>query len=288
MNILPLTLAYLATGAVAGLLSGLFGIGGGLVMVPVLLACFSACGAPVESVPALALGTSLTSICFASAMASREHWRIGNLAEPFSARMLGFAAFLAAGVVAGAALCTHLPRQSVLVCIAVFQIAVAAWMFRSTLRPALPQHAPQTDLRPAQALLDVVPSRAFLALTGAVSSIGGIGGATLMIPYFSFQGIEYRKAAALSTFFGCVIGAFGFIAYGLMAHPTQPLPMSIGFVSVPAFACMAAGSLLLVRVGARLSLRLSKSVLTRGFCIFLLVSAARLLHPFLLPTATSQ
>jgi uncharacterized membrane protein YfcA len=288
MNILSLTLAYLATGAVAGLLSGLFGIGGGLVMVPVLLACFSVSGAPVESIPALALGTSLTSICFASAMASREHFRIGNLAEPFSPRTLGFAAYLAGGVVAGAGLCTHLPRQTVLVCIALFQLAVAAWMFRGTLQPAAPRQAPTADVRPAQALLNAVPARAFFALTGAVSSIGGIGGATLMIPYFSLQGIEYRQAAALSTFFGCVIGAFGFIAYGLLAHPSPALPMSIGFVSLPAFAGMAMGSLFLARAGARLSQRLSRLTLTRGFCVFLVVSAARLLLSLLNPDSAIQ
>lgn len=279
MNILSLTLAYLATGAVAGLLSGLFGIGGGLVMVPVLLACFSLSGMPAEAAPALALGTSLTSICVSSAVASREHFLIGNLAEPFSARTLGYAGFLAAGVVAGGALCTHLSRQAVLVGIAVFQLAVAGWMFRGTLRPAATAPTAADESRPPQARLKQAPARAFFALTGAVSSMGGIGGATLMIPYFSMQGIEYRKAAALSTFYGCFIGAFGFIAFGLLAHPAPALPMSIGFVSLPAFTSMAAGSLLLVRAGARLSKRLSKSTLTRAFCVFLVVSAVRILAP---------
>jgi len=160
--------------------------------------------------------------------------------------------------------------------IGVFQILVAAWMgFRSP----RPSAAAEAD-RDGEAAQDRLPARgagAFLFLTGGVSSIGGIGGATLMIPYFSGAGIAYPKAAALSTFFGCVVGGFGFVAYGLLAHPQDAVPMSIGYVSLPAFASLAAGSLLLVRFGARLSRRVPKALLTRGFCVFLLVSGGKLL-----------
>jgi uncharacterized membrane protein YfcA len=270
---------YLATGAAAGLMSGLFGIGGGLIMVPALLACFAVAGLPPAAVPALALGTSLTAICFTSALASREHFRIGNLKCPFSRRMLGLVGFLAAGVVAGAGISTHLPRNAVLLCIAVFEIGVAGWMLFMSFRPAAGAGRVDGATGLPQERLDTRWSGAFLALTGAVSSIGGIGGATLMIPYFAKAGIEYPKAAALSTFFGSVIGGFGFFSYALLAHPATRIPMSIGYVSLPAFASMALGSYFLVRYGARLSTRLSKVALTRGFCCFLLASGGKVLVP---------
>jgi hypothetical protein len=282
--------AYVVTGAAAGLMSGLFGIGGGLVMVPALLVCFAVAGVPADSIPALALGTSLTAICFASALASREHVRIGNLARPFSARMLLMAVFLALGVMAGADISTHLARDRVLVCIAAFQLVVAAWMFFGSLQRA-PRSGSAVDADVegvAQARLRPFSASAFLALTGVVSSIGGIGGATLMIPFFSHVGIEYRKAAALSTFFGCVIGAFGFVSFGILAHPRAALPMTVGYVSLPALASMVAGSYFLVRFGARLSKRLSKTVLTRGFCLFLVASGAKVLLPLALATLATR
>ncbi len=278
---------YVVVGAAAGLMSGLFGIGGGLVMVPALLACFALAGMPAEHIPALALGTSLSVICLTSAMASREHWRIGNLVQPFSGPTLRLAAMLGLGVVAGAAVSTRLPKEVVLLWIAIFQVTVAICMARRTFRPAAPSItsvAPARSDEPPQRQLNATQAGAFLVVTGAVSSIGGIGGATLMIPYFSRAGIDYPKAAALSTFFGCVIGAFGCLSYAFLARPTSAIPLAVGYVSLPAFASMALGSLLCVRHGARLSLRLSKATLTRGFCCFLLASGGQVLLPLAMTT----
>ncbi len=269
---------YVVTGAAAGLMSGVFGIGGGLVMVPALLACFALAGVPAESIPAMALGTSLTAVCFASVVASREHHRNGNLEQPFSPRMLKLALLLAVGVMAGALVSTRLPKDHLLLAIAVFQVTVGSWMWFTTLRPAA-----SVSMAPGDVAVDGLRSRwtgTFLLLTGGISSIGGIGGATLMIPYFSQTGMAYPKAAALSTFFGSVIGGFGFVAYALLAHPAVDVPLSIGYVSLPAFAAMAAGSFFMVRLGVRLSRRLSKSMLTRGFCCFLFLSGGTALLPF--------
>jgi len=269
---------YLATGAAVGLLSGLFGIGGGLVMVPALLVCFTAAGVPADSIPPLALGTSLSVICFASALTSRENLRVGCLAQPFSKRMLTLVGFLATGVVVGARASMHLPLQAVLLFIGVLQIAVGAWMWSTTVRPVAVVR-PLGEGAAAQDRLGVAGAGTLLFVTGGISSIGGIGGAIFMTPYFTKAGIEFRQAAALSTFFGSIVGGVGFVSYGLLAQPTEPVPMSIGYVSVPAFASMAAGSVLLVRHGARLSRRLSKATLTRGFCCFLFASGLKLLLP---------
>ncbi|MEO5881765.1 MAG: sulfite exporter TauE/SafE family protein [Caldimonas sp.] len=278
---------YVAVGAAAGLMSGLFGIGGGLVMVPALLGGFALAGMPAESIPGLALGTSLSVICLTSALASREHWRIGNLVQPFSDPMPRLAAMLGVGVVAGAAVSTRLPKEVVLLSIAVLQVSVAICMARKTFRPAQPSIAslaPARPHEPPQGQLHAARAGAFLVVTGAVSSIGGIGGATLMIPYFSRAGIDYPKAAALSSFFGCVIGAFGCLSYAFLAQPPSAIPLAVGYVSLPAFACMALGSLLCVRHGARLSMRLSKATLTRGFCCFLFASGGKILLPMAMTT----
>ncbi len=147
LNTVPI---YVAVGAAAGLMSGLLGIGGGLVMVPALLGCFALAGLPAEDIPALAVGTSLSVICLTSALASHEHRRIGNLTQPFSGPMLRLAAMLGLGVVAGAAVSTRLPKDAVLLSIAVFQVAVASFMARRTFGPARSSTACATPARPQE------------------------------------------------------------------------------------------------------------------------------------------
>ncbi len=277
MQSLSLLGLYVGAGAVAGLASGLLGIGGGLVMVPVLLSGFALAGIAPEAIPALALGTSLSAVAVTCLVASRAHWRHGTLRLPPAAATVRMTAALVAGVVAGSALAAHLPRQAVLAGIALFQVTVAVLMLRRSAGAA----TVATGEGGADATARLAGSGAarFMALTGIVSASGGVGGATLMVPYFTHRGLAITHAAALSTFFGCVIGAIGAASYALLGHPPVPVPLAIGYVSLPAFACLALGSALLVPVGARLSRRLSKEVLTRAFCALLLVSGARVLMP---------
>lgn len=278
MQPFTLSLIYVATGAFAGLCSGLFGIGGGLVMVPALMACFAVSGIPADLIPPLALGTSLSAIAFTSLVASREHVKLGNLKNPFGGTMLVLACFLGVGVWLGTAFSTKMPRMSVLMALGVFQWLVAAWMLRGSFVVKKNVDESSGPSVPAQEGLRKTSSRLFMLATGVVSAIGGIGGATLMIPYFTKQKIEYRKAAALSTCLGCVIGGVGFITYGLMSKPAQALPLSFGYVSLPALACMAMGSMYLVKIGARLSQKVPAKILTRVFCVFLVVSGWKMLN----------
>ena len=264
---------YLAAGCGAGLLAGLFGIGGGLLMVPVLLFTLSAT-VPAGVVGPMALGTSLTVIIVTSALASRQQFVLGRLREPFGRATLMLVACIAAGVLLGSQVSTRMAHAPLMACIAIFQVAVAAWMFcRSfdlgTKRP--------DDAVPAQDRLGGRASRLFLLLTGTVSAIGGISGATLMVPYMRWKGITQSEATALATHLGCVIGMSGFISYGLLSKPALPVPWSIGYVSLPAFVAMALGSAALVRFGARLSSRLDPRLLTRCFSALLLITALKLL-----------
>lgn len=279
MDTASIHLIYITTGALAGLTAGLLGIGGGLVMVPALLVCFALAGMPAEVIPALALGTSLANVCFASALASREQARLGQLSHPFSVRMLAFAACLALGMAAGASVTTRLPHEVLLWCLAIFQLAMGAWMLWGSCRRARVAPPAAEDQQPAQDRLRPAATGAYLVLTGAVCSVSGIGGATLVIPYALAAGVDYRRAAALASFFGCMVGAAGFVSYGLLTRPAQPLPGCLGYVSVPAFISLALGSLLFVRMGARWSQRWSKQALTRAFSICLLASGFKALLP---------
>lgn len=279
MDLISVYGIYVGVGAVAGLASGLLGIGGGLVMVPVLLAGFAIAGIAPDAIPALSLGTSLSVVTVTSLIGSREHWRLGNLREPFSPAALRMSAVLVAGVVAGSMVAARMPRTVLLTGIALLQIAVALTMLRR--KPATAPADAKSTAAGTPAALGGPGTLPYMAFTGLVSATGGIGGATLLVPYFTHRGLAFQQAAAWSTFFGCAIGATGAASYALLGHPPSPVPMAIGYVSMPAFACLALGSALLVRVGAGLSRRLSKVALTRGFCAILFVSGAKGLLPVL-------
>lgn len=166
------------------------------------------------------------------------------------------AAWLVVGVLAGTLLSTRLPQRGALLAIAVFQIIVGCQMLRASFRPApaasgLSKAQLQADLVPQQRLLlQPQQARAFLLLTGMVSALGGIGGATLLVPYFKRAGIEYSQAAALSSGFGCVIGAAGCLSYALLGQADASIPMTLGSVNLPAFASLALGASLLWCAGA--------------------------------------
>ena len=271
---------YLIAGALAGLLSGLLGIGGGLVMVPALLVCFSVLGIDAESIPALALGTSLTTIAITACFSARAHKKLGNLVDPFSRNMRLLIVSLSIGVLVGARITTNLSREHILLAIGSFQFLVAGWMWRRSMFSAtFPEEYSLSLSERPQDMLPPGSTQAFFGVVGVVSSISGIGGATLMIPYFDRYAIPYVKSAALSSCFGCVIGVLGFISYGLLDGPTPPIDWSIGYVNLPAVIAMAAGSIHLTSVGARLSKKFSGKTLTKVFALFLLLSSAKLLLP---------
>lgn len=269
---------YLIAGAVAGLLSGLLGIGGGLVMVPALLLCFSVLDIPPNVVPALALGTSLATIAITAFLSARAHYKIGNLVDPFSWRMRLLAVSLAIGVVIGARITTNLSREHLYSAIGIFQFIVAAWMWRRSMLPFADRAGDAENLaEPPQNMLPRLSARWFFGLVGIVSSISGIGGATLMVPYFDRFSIPFARAAALSTYFGCVIGVLGFVSYGLIESPPQPIAWSLGYVNLPAVAAMAGGSYYLTKIGAKLSKKIPGKTLTKGFSLLLFGSSAKLL-----------
>lgn len=315
-------LLFLVAGAFSGLTAGLFGIGGGLVMVPALLVSFTLAGVPPNDLVPMALGTSLACVGFTSFMAARAHFELGNLARPLSVRVLGFSACLAVGVFIGSEFSTSVPRNTILGAIGFYQLFVACWMLWTTIdrahRPAPESHDPEAgiaamvapnemlstnndprvddlssitispkepewtppeDLMPAQNKIGQVGGAFFFAAAGAVSSVAGTGAATLMIPFFAKVGIPFRKAAALSSCFGCAVGILGALAYAFISTPDQHLAMSVGYVNIPAFISLSAGSFFLVRYGARVSMRVSPKNLARGFCAFLLLSSSAMLAP---------
>lgn len=256
---------FLVAGAVAGVLSGLFGVGGGLILVPVLTFVLPHLGAPPEAVVQTAIGTSLAVIaCHSIASAHAHHGRGGVLWDVVRRMAPGFAI----GSFAGAYVAHLLPGEVLKRIVATGALLIAAQM--------------ALDLRPKTAR--PLPGAAGQALAGGVigiaSALVGIGGGSLTVPFLSWRSVEMKQAVGTSAACGIVIafaGAVGFALTGLAA--ATHAPYSLGYVQLPGFFTLMIASVSTSGFGAKLAHHLPARVLKRAFAVFLCgVAVALWLH----------
>lgn len=255
-------LLYLGLGAVAGLIAGLFGVGGGLVIVPVLLWVFTLQGFEPTYLTHLAVGTSLATIMVTSMSSVQAHHRRGAVRWPVVRHL---AVGLLLGAFVGAGIADSMPAPLLQLVIGCFALWVAQNMFRSQRRqhaqPSLPEQLPSVS---RQAIAGGV--------IGVASAIFGIGGGSLTVPYLSRYGVVMQQAVATSSACGlpiAVAGAFGFMWFGQAA---ENLPAGAwGFVHVPAFLGISAASLVTAQYGAKLAHHLPAALLKKLFALLLLL-----------------
>lgn len=272
-------LLYLGLGAVAGLIAGLFGVGGGLVIVPVLLWAFALQGFEPTYLTHLAVGTSLATIMVTSISSVQAHHRRGAVRWSVVRHL---ATGLLLGAFIGAGVADAMPAQMLQLVIGCFALWVAQNMFRSQRVPQQVQQVAQAGQQPAQQAqtpqverLPSVPQQALAGgVIGVASAIFGIGGGSLTVPYLSRYGMVMQQAVATSAACGMPIalaGALGFMFFGQSA---DNLPAGAwGFVHIPAFLGISAASLLTAQYGAALAHRLPARLLKQLFSGLLLVVA---------------
>ena len=256
-------LAYLAIGCLTGFVAGLLGIGGGVMMVPMLVFAFNAQGFRADHVLHLALGTSMATIIFTSLSSVRAHHSFGSV-DWAAARAISpgvvvgsFAAALVAGLV---------PTRPLAIMFTVLVFYAATQMF--------------FDLRPKSTR--ALPKTAGLLLSGAiiggVSSLLSAGGAFLSIPFLAWCGVPVRRAIGTAAAIGFPIALAGSAGYAIQGLRVQSLPpMSLGFIQLPALVLIAMASMLVAPHGARLAHRLPVKRLRIVFALFLYVMAIRML-----------
>jgi uncharacterized membrane protein YfcA len=250
-------LVYPALGVAAGLLAGLLGIGGGIVVVPALVFAFHLAGFADATLTHLAVGTSLATIVFTSLSAIAEHHRNGAVDWPLVKKLTPW---LVAGAIAGAFVADSLSGRALQITFGIFALLMALQM--------------ATGWRPgAQSPL---PRGGGLALAsgsiGTASSVFGIGGGSLTVPWLSWHGVVMQRAVATSAACGFPIalaGALGFVWTGLDAVATPAL--SIGYIHFPAFIGIVITSVPVALIGARFAHRMPAATLKKLFAIVLAV-----------------
>lgn len=255
--------AYMLCGLAAGLIAGMFGVGGGIIVVPALLFLFHLDGVDPSVVMQLAVGTSLATIVITNISATWAHhqrdgvnWRLARL----------YLAGTLIGAWIGSQLAAVMSGKMLIVLFGLFEIAVGLKMVR-----ARPQHSG------AQRIPDPV-TPALGIVIGTISSLFGIGGGTLSVPSLTLlSGLPMRQAVGTSSAIGmplALIGAIGFVHAG-WHHPALP-EGTLGFFHPLAFVGIVTGTLFTTRLGVRLAHVLDPILLKKGFGIFLVVVGVKL------------
>lgn len=256
-------LLYMLVGAVAGILAGLLGIGGGLVIVPMLTFSFVAQGVPIEHILHMALGTSLASIIFTSISSLKAHHSRGAVIWPAVMRITPG---ILVGTFFGSWIAAQLSTNFLKIFFAVFLIWVATQMLLG-IKPKAARELPGN------------PGMFGAGGTiGIFSSLVGIGGGTLSVPFLVFHNTAMHKAIGTSAAIGLPIalaGACGYIVNGLGA---EGLPAgSIGFIHLTGLLGIVTASVFTAPLGARLAHSLPVAKLKKIFAVLLYVVGFRML-----------
>jgi len=250
-------LGFLMAGAISGLLAGLFGVGGGLIIVPILLWVFAWQGMEGAFVIHVAIATSLAAISITSLSSVWAHHKLANTQWHLVKQL---APTLVIGSAIGAYITSLLSKESLQFWFGLFAIfaAVKLWL------PAPKEVSVRLLLKPVILL--------YGAITGVISAMVGIGGGTFIVPYLVMSGLSIQKAVGTAAACGFPIAVSGIITYMIIGQAHQPVTTSwqTGFVNWQAFVGIVSTSIWMAPVGAKIATKLSATLLSRLFSVLLL------------------
>lgn len=262
--LIGLCLALLATGAIAGVLAGLLGVGGGIVIVPVLVIVAELFEISSTIAQPLIVGTSLATIIPTSIASARAHYAKGAIDMEI---LRGWAPWIFIGALLGGAAAELFGAQGLTLVFGVVALIVA-------INLAVP-HDLKLASRPPRG---VVSRSAVAAPIGFISALMGIGGGTLAVPVLTMLGAPIRRAVATSSVFGLLIAGPAVVGFIVAGQGAEGLPPgSLGYVHAPAALLLFSVSVFTAPYGVRLAHRIPPARLRLAFAIFLGVSAVRML-----------
>jgi uncharacterized protein len=256
-------LAYLALGLVIGFFAGMLGIGGGVIIVPLLVFLFTAQHFPEQRVLHLALGTSLSSIVFTNLSSVRAHHLRGGVRWDIVATA---APAIIVGTLLGTLAAARMSSRYLAIIFTIF-------VFFSSLQMWLDREPKPTRTLPGKLGLSTAG-----LLIGALSSLVGVGGGVLVIPLMTICNVPMINAIGTSAALGLPTsmgGAFGYAVTGLN-QPELP-PLSFGYVYIPALAGLVVGSFVTVPFGVHAAHRMPVITLRRIFAVILFALATKML-----------
>lgn len=256
---MPLWLLFVLVGAAGGFTAGLFGVGGGLVIVPTLYFLWHTDPVLGPEVMHFAVATSLACIVVTSLTSSWTHWRAKRLQFD---QLQWLALAVSLGSITAVWLANWLPTQWLKLGFGLFALSTCLSLLRpkkeSSLKP-IPQHN------------ELLGAGAFI---GHLSTLLGVSGGAMTVPYLVLRGVDMRQAVVVSSAVAIPISLIGAVGLGL-SGPNGP--QTWGYVHGPAFVGISLVSVLFANWGARLSQRMDKHKLQMAFAGFLALVAAHML-----------
>jgi len=264
-------LYYLVAGAFAGLLAGLFGIGGGMIIVPALIYIFKMQGIPQSALTHIGIGTSLATIIVTSISSLLAHNSQGAVNWNVWKRM---SPGLISGSLIGAGIASFIQGNSLQAIIGVGAFLVGIKMLFMTNKGI-----EENDF---SKLPSPIGQTALGGFIGLISAIFGIGGGTLTVPLLSNYGLKIQNAVGTSAACGLPIasaGALGFLVFGqfIDVDIKETLPNGVfGFIHIYAFVCVSVASFFIAPIGAKFAHKLPAATLKKSFAILLLIVGIKL------------
>lgn len=254
---------YAAVGIVAGIIAGLFGVGGGLIIVPVLVFTFRLQEFPPEFLVHLAIGTSLATIILTSLSSTYSHHRHGAVRWDIVWRITP--GILLGGLL-GATLADQLSSRFLGWFFGMFELCVAAYLLLDKKPP------PHRSLPGAWGLSGAG------GLIGGLSALVGIGGGSMTVPYLLWCRVQAQQAVATAAACGLPIALSGTAGFVMMGWNEARLPAwSSGYLYWPALLGVALFSTLAAPFGAKLAHRLPGAQLKRYFAGLLILLGIKML-----------
>jgi len=257
-------LGYLCLGAVVGFFAGLLGIGGGLIMVPVLSFIFSAQNFPPDRILHLALGTSMAAIIFTSISSLRIHhmhravnWHIVKYITPG----------IIVGTLSGATLVSSLSSRFLSIFLIVFIYYAATKILLNN------------TYKPSRQLPGKIGMFTAGGIIGGVSSLVAIGGGLLTVPFLSTCNVRLQHAIGTAAAVGfpiAITGTIGYIVNGIVQSPVLP-EYSLGYVYLPALGAVVLVSTITAAIGARATHIAPTTTLRKVFVVLLYLLGTKML-----------
>ncbi|WP_153770772.1 sulfite exporter TauE/SafE family protein [Labrenzia sp. CE80] len=257
--------ALLATGVVAGIIAGLLGVGGGIVIVPVLYYMFSGLGIDQDVLMHLAVGTSLATILATGTSSARAHWKRGSVDIDL---LKSWWWAIALGVIGGATLAGNLSGGALTLIFGVVALVVSANMLLRKEGSAIAEKLPGSPFKELMGLL-----------IGGISVMMGIGGGTLGVPTLTLFSYPIRKAVGTAAAIGLIIavpGTLMSIYFGWEAEGRPPF--SLGYVNLIGFFLIIPASTYAAPLGAKIAHTIDPSKLKLIFALFLGFTGLRMIY----------
>ncbi len=250
----------MAVGAFVGTLSGLFGIGGGIVIVPTLLYIFQEQGFNPKVTMFMALGTSLATIAITAGASTLRHYNMGNLLDEVTKKLLP-GLFL--GIIGGGLL-TKAVEASTL------EIVFICYLYLISLKMIFYKSKVEEPKKTSPLLFSITGF-----LIGFKSSILGIGGGTISVPFMTWRGYQMKNAVAVSASLGVPISLIGssFYIYNGLEKATPQY--SLGYIYLPAFFGICIASFFFTKLGAKISTVANQALLKKFFALMLIGIAVK-------------